>query len=312
MPRPTVLITEPLAQAPRDWLRERADVCDIHDTTPSDEDLRGIQALIVRTYTRVDAALLERAPNLRVVARAGVGLDNIDLDACRRAGVRVVHTPAANTEAVVEYVISTMMGALRQIATVDRPIDPATWRSQRDKAISPTSCVGTQLGIIGLGRIGSRVAQCARALSMRVAFNDLVEIDPQLRWGAEPMELSTLARTAQVLTIHVDGREENRSIFSEPFLSQLREDVILINASRGHVLDTRATIDFARAKPNARLFLDVHDPEPIPTDSPLWELPNVTLTPHIAAGTRQAKEAMSWVVRDVVRVLDGEPPHHPA
>ncbi len=312
MPQPIVLITEPLATGPLDWIRARADVREIRNTRPSTEDLTPAQALVVRTYTRVDEALLDRAPNLRVVARAGVGLDNIDVEACRARGVRVVHTPAANTEAVVEYVISMMLGTLRPIERLEQPISGADWKDQRDRAISPRSCVGARLGLVGMGRIGSRVARCARALCMRVAYNDLLEIDPQLRAGATPVQLDSLAKESEVISVHVDGRDENTHLLDASFFSKLRDDVVLINASRGHVIDTDAAVAFAASHPGVRLILDVHDPEPVPLDSALWHQPNITITPHIGAGTRQAKETMSWVVRDVMRVLDGETPHHPA
>jgi phosphoglycerate dehydrogenase-like enzyme len=311
MTRPIVAITEPLAPEPLEWLRTRSDVRLLNSTNPSEADLREAHALIVRTYTRVDGSLLDRAPYLRVVARAGVGLDNIDLDACRSRSIAVVHTPAANTEAVVEYVTSMMLRALRPITTLEQPIDPGDWVEMRDRAITPGSCVHESIGIIGHGRIGSRVARVARALSMRVRCNDLRELNPQESQGIECVDLATLARESRVISIHVDGRASNARFFADSFFTKLRPDAILINASRGFVLDTDAALRFARANPESKLILDVHDPEPIPTNSPLWTLPNVTLTPHIAAGTRQAKDAMSWVVRDVIRVLSGEPPEHP-
>ncbi len=312
MDLPVVLIPEPLAQAPLDWLSERARIIHPESQTISDDELAQADALIVRTYTKVDRSLLDRAPNLRVIARAGVGLDNIDLDACKSRSIPVVHTPAANTEAVVEYVLSMMLGALRPIVQLDHQIDPSQWGSFRDDAITPGTCVGTSLGIIGMGRIGQRVARCATALGMKPMYNDLIQIDPDNRHGASPQNLDTIARDCQVITIHIDGREENRKILDETFFNQLRDDVILINASRGMVMDTQAAAHFAQTHPSATLILDVHDPEPIPEDSLLWSLPNVTLTPHIAAGTRQAKEAMSWVVRDVVHVLNAEAPEYPA
>lgn len=312
MDLPVVLIPEPLAQAPLDWLSERARIIHPESQTISDDELAQADALIVRTYTKVDRSLLDRAPNLRVIARAGVGLDNIDLDACKSRSIPVVHTPAANTEAVVEYVLSMMLGALRPIVQLDHQIDPSQWGSFRDDAITPGTCVGTSLGIIGMGRIGQHVARCATALGMKPMYNDLIQIDPDNRHGASPQKLDTIARDCRVITIHIDGREENRKILDDTFFNQLRDDVILINASRGMVMDTQAAARFAQTHHSATLILDVHDPEPIPEDSLLWSLPNVTLTPHIAAGTRQAKEAMSWVVRDVVRVLNAEAPEYPA
>jgi phosphoglycerate dehydrogenase-like enzyme len=310
MTRPIVLITEPIAQAPLDWISARADVRLLNQSDPSDDDLSAAHALVVRTYTRVDSALLDRAPGLRVIARAGVGLDNIDLGACRARGIPVVHTPTANAGAVVEYVMSMMLNTLRPITSLSEPIDPGGWGQTRDQQVTPRTSVGASLGIIGFGQIGSRVGRVASAMQMNVRYNDLREIPAHAREGATPSDLESLACESGVISIHVDGRASNAQFFGPSFFAMLRPDVVLINASRGFAVDTDAAIEFARTNPGAQLVLDVHDPEPIPLDSPLWSLKNVILTPHIAAGTRAAKEAMSWVVRDVIRVLSGEEPEN--
>lgn len=312
MPRPTVLITEPIAPAPLAWLREHADARVLDTPAPTPEQLAAANALIVRTYTRVDEAMLAQAPNLRVVARAGVGLDNIDLDACRARNIPVVYTPEANAQAVVEYVNAMMLRTLRPIERLTAPLDQHEWTALRARAVTPRSVVGSTLGIIGLGRIGSGVARVAQAMGMHVRYTDIRDIDEADRCGAQPSDLLTLARACDVISVHVDGRTGNRHLLNHSFFEAMRPEGVLINAARGFVIDTRAASAFARANHNATLILDVHDPEPIPADSPLWSLPNAILTPHIAAGTREAKEAMSWVVLDVMRVLGGQPPLHPA
>jgi (S)-sulfolactate dehydrogenase len=312
MPAPTVLITEPLAPEPLAWINARARVIQSSPETLDCKDLAQAQGLIVRTYTNVTPELLDRAPGLRVVGRAGVGLDNIDLDACRSRDIRVVHTPNANAHSVVEYVIANTIGSLRSIQHVDTFHDERAWRTLRDGSVSPRSCVGATLGIIGLGNIGSRVASAARALGMHVIYHDIREIPEDDRNGAQSASLEELATQSDIITIHVDGRVENTRIFDATFFGRLRESVILINASRGFVIDTQAAIEFANSHQNAQLVLDVHDPEPIPEHSALWSQRNVLLTPHIASGTRQAKEAMSWVVLDVMRVLEGQQPAYGA
>jgi phosphoglycerate dehydrogenase-like enzyme len=309
MNRPAVLITESIAPAPLRWLEQHAEVL---TGQPSPDLLAQIQALIVRTYTRVDSELLELAPALRVVARAGVGLDNIDLDACRARSIPVVYTPDANTHAVAEYVISMMIQALRPIDRLRAPLDDRRWQQVRAEAVTPRSCVGARLGIIGFGRIGSSVARTAAAMGMQVRYTDLREIDPADRHGAAPCDLAEIARDSDVVSVHVDARTGNQHLLDASFFRSLRSDAVLINTARGSVLDTNAAAAFAATHPEARLVLDVFDPEPIEPDSPLWGLDNAVLTPHIAAGTAGAKEAMSWVVRDVVRVLNNQAPTHPA
>ena len=302
--RPLVLVTEPLAPEPLGWLGARAEVVRCPPEDPGfDDAISRAHALVVRTATRVDAGLLDRAPRLRVVGRAGVGLENIDQDACARRGVAVVHTPGANADAVAEYTIAMMLGALRPIATErdapDRADTPSAWDAWRRDATTERSAQGETLGIIGLGTIGARVARIARALSMRVLYHDIREIDPAERAGAEPATLEAIVARCGVVSIHVDGRPENTALIGPGAFASMRADVILINTARGAVLDEDAAARFARAHPDARLILDVHAREPFDRASPLASLPNVTRTPHIAAGTRRAKTAMSWVVRDV-------------
>ena len=266
----------------------------------------GAQGLVVRTYTVVDEALLDRAPCLKVVARAGVGLDNIDIDACRARGIEVVHTPQANTRAVVEFVGSIMLGTLRPIEGVDQAMDLDAWKELRRASLASRQLSDLTLGIYGLGRIGSQVARLGAALDMNVIYNDLAEIPVAKRFGAEPVNADTLLAESDVLTIHVDGRTENRGLIGAEALSQMKRDVVLINTSRGFVIEPDALGVFLKSHPEARAFIDVHGPAPFGTDYPLLGRNNCVLTAHVAAGTVSAKTAMSWVVEDVWRVLNGE------
>lgn len=309
MTPPLAIVTEPLAPQPLQWLSDR---CELVQCGTSDEQFDELvtraQALVVRTYTKVDQQLLDRAPNLKVVARAGVGLDNIDLDACKARGIRVVHTPHANAMSVVEYTISMMMRALRPIHPITQALDESSWHHAREDAITEDSVVDTTLGIIGLGYIGSLVALAASGLGMHVVHNDLRQIEAL----SQALSLEELLKGARVVCLHVDGRASNKHMIGSDQFALMRRDVVLINASRGFVIDPHAAEDFAQHNPDAQLIFDVHDPEPIDPNSGLLGLPNVILTPHIAAATRQAKTAMSWVVRDVHAVLEGQEPIHPA
>ncbi|MBO6513207.1 MAG: hypothetical protein JJ974_04505 [Phycisphaerales bacterium] len=316
MSTPLVLVTEPIAADPKHWLADRCDVLEGELEDPAiSKILPDVQGLIVRTYTTVDRALLERMPRLRVVGRAGVGLDNIDLEACAQRGVRVVHTPHANAMSVVEYTISMMMRSMRTIEGIDRVLDDHEWHAARESAISESSVVDSTLGIVGFGHIGSRVGRAGAALGMRVMMHDLRSIEST---DAVASSFEDVLRSSRCLTIHVDGRAENQGLIGDEAFGMMRADVVLINASRGIGIDPVAAARFAADHPAARLILDVHDPEPIQKAGPDWpdgvpsllDQDNVTLTAHIAAATREAKTAMSWVVRDVWRVLLGENPEH--
>ena len=322
--QPLILLCEPIAKTPINWLKDHAQIItafgfDREDLIKHISTLQSnpnepiqIEALIVRTYTRVDAKLLDALPQLKVVARAGVGLDNIDLDACKHRGIRVVHTPIANTQAVVEYVTSMMLQSLRSITPLNKPSQASHWHTLREQAITPRTCVGSRLGIIGYGKIGSSLAKVASALGMRVVFYDIEEKKLADRISAQPCALDELLTTSDVVSIHVDGRASNKHFIDHSKLAKLKPDAVLINSSRGFVVDQQAAIDFASSNPQSTLILDVHDPEPIPEDSRLFACPNIILTPHIAAGTASAKENMSWVVRDVIRVLNNQSPEFEA
>ncbi|MCA9287523.1 MAG: hypothetical protein KDA05_03005 [Phycisphaerales bacterium] len=305
-PRPRVLIAEALDRECVAWLAERATIDQIAPGGGGfDEALRRAEAMIVRTYVRVDRAMLERGPRLRVVGRAGVGLDNIDVEVCAARGVRVVHTPGANTRAVVEFVLGEVLDAFRPRAAVDRALAPSEWAAARAAAIAPREIGELTLGILGLGRIGSAVARAAGGFGMRLLYHDLREITPDERNGAVPVAIEELLREADVLSIHVDGRASNRGLVAASMLGHLKPSALLINTSRGLVVDAPALAAWLRSNAAAggRAVLDVHEPEPFGTDYPLLGLANVRLTPHIASATASAKRAMSWVVREVWEAL---------
>lgn len=306
--RHLVLQTEHLSAPAAAWLAEQCDlrVCP-HDSSEFARLLPAAHALIVRTYTIVDAAMLERAPNLKVVGRAGVGLDNIDLAACRARGVRVVHTPDANTQAVVEYVLALLADAWRPRTTLNHSVSAAEWNCLRETTVGRRQMDELSLGILGMGRVGRRLAQVAGAIGFRVRYHDLAVIPPEVRHGAQPVDLHSVMG-CDVVSLHIDGRPSNRMFVNASLISRLDPQVVLINTSRGMVIDHRALATFLRANPEALAMLDVHDPEPIGDDHPLLGLPNARLYPHLASRTETAMENMSWVVRDVMAVLGGDSP----
>ncbi len=310
----TVIQTEHLAAEAAAWLGER---CTLVRCAPDDPRfgaaVAAAQGLVVRTYTVVNAGLLDRAAALWVVGRAGVGLDNIDGAACRARGVEVVYTPEANTQAVVEFVIARLAGVLRPGSVLDEPVPLETWKQLRARRPDRPQMSDMTLGLVGLGRIGRRLAAVAAAIGFqRVLYHDLVEIPSHDRHGALPMPVERVFEEADVLSVHVDGRATNRGYVGASLLDRLKPDVIFLNTSRGFVVDSLALASFLRDHPGAVALLDVHDPEPFDATYPLLGLPNAQLFPHMAASTRQADRNMSWVVRDVAAVLAGDRPRFPA
>ena len=313
---PKVVITETLDAACADWLAERCDVVwHAHDQPGLAEQLADADALVVRTYTQVDDALLEQCPNVRVVGRAGVGLDNFDLDACRRRGVRVVHTPDANTQAVVEYVFGLMLDHHRPRTALSPGTDAQAFHALRKSEVGNELATLT-LGIVGMGRIGKRVATVAHALGMNVMGCDLLE-EADVRKPIEHVPFAftdhaTLYQRSDIITVHADGRLENKHLIDAAALGHFREGALLINAARGMLVDHEALADWLGDHPDATAVLDVHDPEPPSPDHALYSCDNALLLPHLASRTDTALANMSWVVRDVVTVLEGGEPKHAA
>ncbi|MFO0852106.1 MAG: NAD(P)-dependent oxidoreductase [Gemmataceae bacterium] len=311
---PLVLVTEGLDPAPLAWLQAHARAVEAAPGSPEfDAALPTAAGLVVRTYTRVTAALLARGPHLRVVGRGGVGLENIDVPACRGRGVEVVYTPDANTLAVGDFVIGLALQLLRPWAIFrDCAYAPAEFKRVRN------SLRGSQLneltvGVLGMGRVGRRVGQvAANGFGARVIYHDLLDVRPHLTFPAAAVDPATLFREADVVTLHVDMRPGNERLVGGPQLALMKPTAVLINTSRGEVLDAAAVAAAIRGGRLAGAAVDVFDPEPPGPDFPLLGLDNVILTPHMAARTHTAMANMSWVVRDVVEVLAGRPPRYPA
>ncbi|HYO07460.1 MAG TPA: NAD(P)-dependent oxidoreductase [Tepidisphaeraceae bacterium] len=312
---PIVLVTEGNDAKPLDWLRERARVIETRYDDPAFAgQLREAEGLIVRTYTKVTDSFLAGAPKLKVVARGGVGLENIDVAACRRRGVEVVYTPDANTLAVGDYVFGAILQLLRPWARFkEHAYAPEEFKRTRS-ALRGRQLDELTLGILGMGRVGKRVGRIAAAgFGMRVIYHDLLDIPPvSLPFAAAAVDKPTLFHQSDILTLHTDMRPGNHHLVGRDQLALMKPDALLVNASRGEVLDAHALADAIRAKRLAGAVIDVYDPEPPPADFPLLGFDNVILTPHMASRTATATENMSWVVRDVIEVLEGRNPRYPA
>lgn len=311
---PLVLVTEGTDPQPLKWLAERARVVEAGlEDSQIDALLADARGLIVRTYTKVNAALLARTPRLRVVGRGGVGLENIDVPACRERGIEVVYTPDANTLAVGDFVFGYLLQLLRPWSFFrDSAYPPAEFKRIRN-TVRGRQLNELTLGILGMGRVGRRVGHiAANGFGMRVIYSDLLDVQSQLDFPAQPVPPDTLYREADVLSIHVDMRPGNENLVGHAALAKMKRDAVLINTSRGEVLDVAALAEALREGRLAGAALDVFAPEPPAADFPLLGLPNLLLTPHIAARTHTAMANMGWVVRDVVEVLEGRKPRYPA
>ncbi len=306
--KPTVVVSETLSERALGWLAERANIirCDAEDAINHVEQADG---LIVRTYTQVNPELLDRAIKLKVVGRAGVALENVDIPAARARGVEVVHTPASNTLAVVDYVMGALVRMNRKFWPMSGPVTPEEFHKSRKGAYGSFLSSKT-IGIIGCGRIGSRVGRAAAALGMKVLWNDIRPIE--LDYPATEVDKETLYHESDIITIHVTLNESTTKFMAAEQFAQFKEGCQFINAARGQCVDYDALANAIRNGQVAAATIDVHDPEPPPMDYPMFGLDNVFLSPHTAARVPEAMERMCDVVYDIMAVINGESPEYPA
>jgi (S)-sulfolactate dehydrogenase len=249
-----------------------------------------MDALIVRNRTRVDREVVEAAPALRVVGRLGVGLDNIDLAACEARGVKVIPATGANALSVAEYVMCTAMVLLRGAYSSTRAVLDGNW--PRDALQGGREIAGKTLGIVGYGTIGRTVARLAAGLGMNVIACDpmMEKTDPQRR------DLDSLFESSDVVTLHVPLSNATRSLVDAPRLARMKKDAILINTSRGGIVDEAALAGALRAGRLGGAALDVFSEEPLRAGSPLDGVPNLLLTPHVSGLTRESNERVGAMI----------------
>lgn len=264
------------------------------------------EALIVRNQTRVTASLIEAAPRLRVVGRLGVGLDNIDLEALRSRGIELVTARQANAIAVAEYVMAAMLQVARNLAAADASVRAGKWEREQ---LGGTELWGRTLGLVGVGEIGRRVARRALAFGMGVIGYDPF-IGPYdyapAELGIRLLPLAEVLAQADVVSVHVPLSPETYHLLDASRLAQMRSQAVLINTSRGGIVDENALVEALAAGRLRYAVLDVTEEEPLPAESPLRSCPSVLLTPHIAGLTAEAQERTSrLVVTEVLQRLAG-------
>ena len=256
-------------------------------------------ALIVRSETRVTASLMARAPHLRVVARAGTGVDTIDVHAATRRGIAVMNAPGANTVSAGEHAMGLLLSLVRRISDAAAAMKAGQWDRKRFEG---TELRGKTMGVVGLGRIGGHVAQLGRAFGMQVVGHDpylLPERAAELHVRLLPLE--ALLRTADVVTLHVALTDQTHHLIDTERLKLMKPTAVLINTARGELVDEAALADAVKAKRIGGAAIDVFAVEPLPADSPLRGLDRVILTPHLAASTAEAQERVAMEICGAVR-----------
>ena len=305
--RPVVVIAEVLAGSCAEYLQE---TCDVVEAAGQPRDrllglLSDAEGLVVRSGTRVDSELMEVAPRLRVVGRAGVGVDNIDLDEATRRGILVVNAPLANSVSAAEHAFGLMLSLARNIARGDASIRSGRWDRAKFRGVELD---GKTLGLVGMGRIGSLVAQRALAFGMRVlAYDPYITAEQAQAAGGELRDLDSLLADSDFISLHLPRTSETENLLGREAFAKAKRGVRIINASRGGIIDEEALVEAIREGQVAGAALDVYAEEPM-TGGPLTELSEVVLTPHLGASTAEAQyKAGLHVAESVVAGLAGEP-----
>jgi D-3-phosphoglycerate dehydrogenase len=264
-----------------------------------EQALGGAHALVVRSETRVTAEMMNRAPQLRVVARAGTGVDTIDVPAATRRGIAVMNTPGANTVSAAEHAMGLLLGLARHIPWAAEAMRRGAWDRKRFEG---TELRGKTIGVIGLGRIGAHVAQIARAFGMTVVAHDpFLPAERAAELQIRLLPLDQLLRTADVVTLHVALTDDTRHLINAERLRLMKPTSVLVNTARGELVDEAALAEAIREKRIGGAAVDVFAVEPLPADSPLRQLDRVILTPHLAASTAEAQDRVAQEICAAVR-----------
>ena len=303
-----ILVADPIAEEGLSLLRQHGEVVVRPHKSP--EELRALigeyDALVVRSETRVTADLIAAGQRLQVIGRAGVGVDNIDVEAATDRGIVVVNAPEGNTISAAEHTIALMLALARHVPQANAALQAGRW--QREPYLG-VELRGKVLGIVGLGRVGSEVARRARSFEMRLLAHDpYISTDHFRILGVEPVSLDKLLEEADFVTVCTSLTSTARGLMGPSELARMKPTARLINASRGGVIDEAALYDALRDGRIAGAALDVFQAEPLSPESPLLGLPNLITTPHLGGSTVEAQTSVAVdVAEQIVAVLDGRP-----
>ncbi|MEM9522886.1 MAG: phosphoglycerate dehydrogenase [Pseudomonadota bacterium] len=297
---PKVLVSDKLSETAVQIFRDRGIDVDFRPDLGKDKNallarIGEYDGLVVRSATKVTPKVLEAASNLRVIGRAGIGVDNIDIPQASKKGVIVMNTPFGNSITTAEHALSMMMAVARQIPEASTSTHAGKWEKSRFMGVELTA---KTLGVIGAGNIGSIVCDRAQGLKMKViAYDPFLSEDRAARMGVRKVGLDDLLAQADFVTLHVPLTEKTRNILSRENIAKLKPGARIVNCARGGLVDEQALADALQEKRVAGAAFDVFEKEPA-TDSPLFNLPNVVVTPHLGAATMEAQENVALQVAE--------------
>ena len=313
MGQPRVFVTRRLPEGVLDPLLAEAEVEVWAEEEPPPYEVlrqraRQVDGLLCLLTDRVDADLIESSSALRVISQMAVGVDNIDLQAATRQGIPVGHTPGVLTEATADFTWALLLAAARRVVEGDRYVREGRWRTWSPTLLLGPDVHGSTLGIVGFGRIGQAVARRAQGFGMKVLYHSRTRRpDLEGSLGAAYASLENLLRQSDLVTLHTPLTEETHHLIDEDALRLMKPSAVLVNVARGPVVDPQALFRALKEGWIAFAALDVTEPEPLPPDSPLLDLPNLIVTPHLASASLQARRRMGeMAVANLLAGLRGE------
>ncbi len=299
-----ILVADPLSARGLDLLREHADVVVADDSAQLLLALGDADALIVRSRTKVTRDVLGKGTRLQIVGRAGIGVDNIDVEAATDQGILVVNAPLGNVRSTAEHTIALLFALARRIPAADAAVRDGTWKA----GYEGVQVSGKRLGVLGAGKVGGQVASIGSALGMDVVVYDPYLTDDAWRAsGLRSVDLTELLATSDFVSVHIPLIAETYHFIGADSLAAMKPDAYLINCARGGLIDPEALARSLQSGHLAGAALDVFEDEP-PVDSPLLSSPNTILTPHVAASTREAQAQVSTdIAEEIIDYFAGRP-----
>lgn len=315
--KPLVIVTHPI---PQEWIHDLHQSCRV---IVGPEEMRGLSSRLQERLPEAEGMisllddpiteqLLGQASSLKVISNMAVGVDNIDISACTRRGIRVGNTPGVLTEGTADLTMALLLAVARQLPRANADARAGLWTTWDPAGWLGADLAGGTVGILGLGKIGSAVARRAAAFNSRILFTNRSpkpELEEAL--GAQQVALEDLLAESDFLCLHIPLTGETKKIINQQALQRMKETAILINAARGAVVDTDALVEALQQGWIRAAGLDVTDPEPLPPDHILYQLENCLITPHIGSATWNTRRQMAQIaVRNVLAGLKGEPLPH--
>ena len=318
MDKPDIVVTRSIAQSAVDRLHSLGQLAiwTEHDP-PTYQQLvqmvKDCDGLLCLLTDRIDDRLIEGAPRLRVISTMSVGYEHIDLKACHRRGIHVGHTPEVLTDATADFAVALILSVARRIPEAIEYARSGLWSTWDPGLLLGYDLSGITVGIVGMGRIGEAVARRIKAFGTNFVYHDpLKRNEIELELNARSVTFEELLTEADITTLHVPLTDQTHHLISYPQLEMMKPTSLLINTSRGKVVDTEALLHALQNGQIKAAGLDVTDPEPLPADHPLYELPNCLITPHIAsAGAATRSKMAHMAVDNLLAGLKGEPLPYP-